>query len=544
MNYNAPPKVTPKKMPAKHLDNDGEIDWSSIDTQIEFDGTKIVLPGDPGQMDYDDAIETIARIRDSENQVYDVNELVAGAPWDALVALTRAMQSIYGVVIAQSIQTFFGEIKPDLITIHTGVRDSDRIQVAAGQMKLPNIEVPVFVKMFNEGARIFGSVKRKDRKILVDIANLARALMQRDSVYKGKAIRLKVDDDGDLGLDNQPEFIDLTRVSESDMIHTAETQLLIETNIFAPLKNTEACRKHRIPLKRGVLLEGKYGTGKSLTARVTARVANDYGWTFIMLDRAQGLKSAIEFARTYQPCVIFAEDIDRAADREDEDVNDLVNLLDGMISKDMEMMVVLTTNFIEEIDVALLRPGRFDAVIRIQPPDAETANRLIRAYARDLLPEDINLSEVGKNIDGQIPATIREVVERAKLGMLTASRSQLTLNDLLASAIGMRQHLELLNRDLEEETVEERFCGALREMMKSAFNGDFEDGDTSEQLENFVNFASQQFNKLHRGIDHAGMMAQASAGAATEASAKTSKLLEVFVPPVNIGVPVPPKKRA
>src|SRR5690606_35602369 len=143
------------------------------------------------------------------------------------------------------------------------------------------------------------------------------------------------------------------------MIHTKETDALIRTNIFSPLKHTEACRKHKIPLKRGILLEGKYGTGKSLTARVTAKVAVDNGWTFIMLNRAQGLRAAIEFARTYQPCVIFAEDIDRVADREDENVNDLVNMLDGVVTKDMEMMICLTTNFIEKIDQALLRPGRF-----------------------------------------------------------------------------------------------------------------------------------------------------------------------------------------
>lgn len=420
-----------------------ETDWSSIDTKIKHSGTEIILPGDPTDMGYDAAIETIQRVKKSEDQKYDVREVVKGAPWDALVAVTRAMQDIYGVVLATSIHTFFGEIKPDLITITTGPRDADRIQVPMGQMQLPNVSAPVHVVMEADGAHIVGTVRRKDRSILVKIAELARKFLSEASVYKAKAIRLKVGEDGTLGLGEQPEFIDLSAVSETDMIHTAETEALIRTNIFAVLKNTAACRKHRIPLKRGILLEGPYGTGKSLTARVTAKVANDNGWTFIMLDRSQGLKAAIEFARTYQPCVIFAEDIDRAADRDEESVNDLVNLIDGVISKDMEMMTILTTNFVEKIDKSLLRPGRFDAVISIDRPDAETSVRLIQQYARGLLA-DGDLSRAGEALAGQVPASIREVVERAKLAMLVDGRSLISPDDLYFAAIGMKRHLALL----------------------------------------------------------------------------------------------------
>lgn len=443
------------------------VDWTSIDTAIEYDGKKIVLPNTPAPMDYDDAISTISRVRDQEAQEFDVNELVAGAPWDAAVAVYRAMQSIYGVVIAESQRTFFGDIKPDMLTVVTGPADKDRVQVPLGQMRLPNVSEPVTIYMRPQGVYVSGTVRRRDRAILVEIANKAREFLRTASVYKGKAVYFKVDDDGDIELDKQPEFIDLSAVSESDMIHTPETAALIRTNIFSPLKNTAACRRHKVPLKRGILLEGKYGTGKSLTARVTAKVATDNDWTFIMLNRSQGLRAAIEFARTYQPCVIFAEDIDRSADRDDEDVNDLVNLLDGMISKDMEMMVVLTTNFIEQIDRALLRPGRFDAVISIQPPDAETAVALIRAYSRDLLGDD-DLSAVGDAIAGAIPATIREVVERAKLSMLTEGRDRLTAEDLYVSAVGMKRHMALLEKPTEEETAADLFARGFIGLLESS----------------------------------------------------------------------------
>lgn len=456
-------------------------DWTKIDTEIEYVGKKITLPAEPTNMDYDDAIQALERMRDRDNQEFDVRELVKGAPWDTLVAVYMAMQDIYGVVIAQSRMTFFGPIKPDFITVHTGHRPEDRIQVPMGQMSLPGVEAPVQVVMRPEGTYINGEVKRKDQARLVEIANRARAIIRTQSVYKGKAIRLNVDDGGDLQLNEQPEFLDLTKVKETDIIHTDETEALIRTNVFAPLKHTDACRSNRIPLKRGILLEGKYGTGKSLTARVTAKIATDNGWTFLMLNRAQGLKSAIEFAREYQPCVIFAEDIDRAADRADEDVNDLVNLLDGMISKTMEMMVVLTTNFIDKIDRSLLRPGRFDAVISIDVPDAKTAQRIIRAYTHNLLAHEENLDAAGEATAGMIPASIREVVERAKLSMLTEGRSFLTSEDLKISAIGMKRHMALLDPAETEVTPATQLVAGLSGIFAQAMGDVIIPDDTAKE---------------------------------------------------------------
>lgn len=503
------------------------VDWTQIDTQVEHRGKKIVLPDTPAPMDYDAAINTLQRVKEQEDQEFDVSELIAGAPWDAAVAVYRAMQSIYGVVISENMKTWFGEIRPTFVTVNTGPGDHDRVQVPMGQMRLPNISEPVAVHMLKEGVLIRGTVRRRDRAILVDIVNLARKFLKEHSVYKGKAIVFNVDEDGDLVLDDQPEFIDLNKVSENDMIHTKETDALIRTNIFSPLKHTEACRKHKIPLKRGILLEGKYGTGKSLTARVTAKVAVDNGWTFIMLNRAQGLRAAIEFARTYQPCVIFAEDIDRVADREDENVNDLVNMLDGVVTKDMEMMICLTTNFIEKIDQALLRPGRFDAIISIQPPDAETAIRLIRNYARDLLDESENLDAVGEVIAGAVPATIREVVERAKMAMLMEGRDKISADNLLVSAIGMKRHMELLEPKPTEKTPAELFADGFIGLMAQAFDVDSE-AVTNEQLLDARNKIIKRVTEAHKDVTQVGLLATASANSAQVAAENSRKAVDIL----------------
>lgn len=484
-----------------------KADWSSIDVPVEHAGRKIVLPDDPAEMGYSEAISILQRVQEQENVVFDVSQIVRGAPWDAMVAVYRAMQDLYGVVLVNGWKTFFGEIPPDMVNVRTGPGERDVIQVPVGQMTLPGMREPIGLAMGPHGCTIHGKCRKPERALILELAARAQRFLHEQSIYKGRAIRLGVDDAGALNLRTQPEFLDLTKVQEADMIHTAETDGMIRVNIFGPLKHTEACRKNRIPLKRGILLEGRYGTGKSLTARVTAKVATDNAWTFIVLDRAQGLKTAIEFAKNYQPCVIFAEDIDRAgADRDnDESVNDLVNLIDGILTKDAEIMCVLTTNHVDRIDRALLRPGRFDAVISIQAPDADAVKRLIRHYARDLLDSAITLNEAAVTLEGQIPATVREVVERAKLGMLTEGRTALSEDDLTIAAKGMARHLALLNPPEENDTPAERLYAALVGLVQRASGIEESAIDTIHDTKDLLDSVSDRAERIENTIDeHAG----------------------------------------
>jgi transitional endoplasmic reticulum ATPase len=492
-----------------------EVDWTTIDTVVKHAGKQIVLPADPGEMEFGDAIKTLKRIQKQEEQEFDVHEVVKGAPWDTLVAVYRAMQEIYGVVLSESRQTFFGELKPDFVTVFTGPAPSDRIQVPMGQMSLPGVKSPINVFAREDGTHIISSVRKKDRARLIEIVNLARRMIEEQSVYKGKAIRLLVDEDGDLEFSNQPEFLDLSAVKETDMVHTADTEAQIRTSIFSPLRNTDGCRKNKIPLKRGILLEGRYGTGKTLTARVAAKIATDNGWTFLMLNRSQGLKAALDFARQYQPCVIFAEDIDRCADRDDEEVNDLVNLLDGLDTKTSEIMVVLTTNYIEKIDQAILRPGRLDAVISIDAPDAETAQRIIRAYAGNLLEPDIDLSEAGELLSGQIPATIREAVERAKLAMLSEGHARLTAEDIRIAALGMRRHMALLEPKMEEKSPTQRFADSLAELVATSLVGGI-DAASADDVRDARNAVIKRVSSVNRDVDRLTDLTKSIGGATVE----------------------------
>ena len=193
-----------------------------------------------------------------------------------------------------------------------------------------------------------------------------------------------------------------------------------------------------------------------------------------MIAKAEGLSAALNAAQRYQPAVVFAEDIDRFGDRTKESVNDLVNLMDGLIPANAAVMTVLTTNFVEQIDRALLRPGRLDAVVSIDAPDAETVGRLIRLYGAELLAADVGLEQAGEILQGQIPATVAEVVKRAKLAMLTEDREALSEADLVTAAESMKRHLALLEGIKPPRSKGDILAECLREVILDAdVMGDF-----------------------------------------------------------------------
>lgn len=467
------------KLQAKDDKKQAKTNWDRLEFEIEHKGRNITLPADPGKMPLRKAIAALEKRATDEEQEYQVLEQFDAYPHDAAVAFAKAARKLYGFVSFETAPGFFFDKPPQMLSIKTGFRDLEVVQCPVGQMKLPGIEEPITTMIHNKmGFIIHGTIKKRDRHVVLELATEMRAILKVESIYRGKPIRLGVDDEGNLDTGNPPTFMDVTDISEGDVLFDGDILSQIGTNILVPIRETARCRAHKIPLKRGVLLEGQYGTGKSLTAKLTARVCELNGWTFVLLDKVQGLRTALEFANRYAPAVVFAEDIDRVAEIRDEKANDLVNTIDGVVSKRAEIMTVLTTNFVEKLNPVILRPGRLDAVITLRAPNAETVARLLRYYAAGLLPDAENLARVGKELEGQIPASIRECVERAKLGMIGRNAEMLAEVDLLTAAQTMKNHLSLLNKKVQEETPAEALARSLH---KVVHNGNLEKFDEVHQ---------------------------------------------------------------
>ena len=447
-------------------------DWDRMEVGIVHEGRHIKLPAEPGMMPEEKAIEALQRKIDDENQLFNVVEIIDAYPHDGAISFYKAMCELYGWASPQTIRSFFGDQLPQMMSIKVGPRNDQVVQVPVGMFRLPNVDEEIYTDFTTIGNdekpvfRIHGEVKKKDKHLLVELAQKTREILKEHSIYRGQPIAMKVNDGGKLNYEDPPEFIDVSDVRpESDLLFDDDIKAQIDTNLFVPIRQTALCRKHKIPLRRGILLSGAYGTGKSLTARSTAKVAQENGWTFILLDKIKGLKVALEFANRYSPAIVFAEDVDRVAAVRTDTINDLINTIDGVVSKRAEIMTVLTTNFVEKLDPVILRPGRLDAVITLRAPGPETVVKLIRHYAGMLVAVNEDIFAAGEELAGQIPATIREAVERAKLGMIGRAGTSVTCEDLVTAAQTMKNHLLLLAKQPNEPSDADRLASALRAVL-------------------------------------------------------------------------------
>jgi hypothetical protein len=204
-------------------------------------------------------------------------------------------------------------------------------------------------------------------------------------------------------------------------------------------------------LKRGLLLHGPPGTGKTHTVRyLTGRLAD---CTVILLTglSIRFIDQAAALARRLQPSVVVLEDVDLVAlDRDYAPGGQplLFSLLEAMdgVGTDADVTFVLTTNRADVLEVALAdRPGRIDLAVEIPRPDARCRERLLRVYARDLTVE-ADLAEVAAQTEGITASFIKEMIRRTVLVSLRAGERPPVLRgshfaEVLAEMNGERQAL-------------------------------------------------------------------------------------------------------
>ena len=157
---------------------------------------------------------------------------------------------------------------------------------------------------------------------------------------------------------------------------------------------------------KGLLLEGPPGTGKTLLARATAATAgvpllycsgSDFVEMFVGRGAAR-VRRTFEKAQKLAPCLIFIDELDalgksrdtgvmanlRSNDEAEQTLNQLLACMDGLDSKASKICVMAATNRREVLDPALLRPGRFDRIVRLQLPDSKGREAILRVHARKL----------------------------------------------------------------------------------------------------------------------------------------------------------------
>jgi ATP-dependent 26S proteasome regulatory subunit len=184
------------------------------------------------------------------------------------------------------------------------------------------------------------------------------------------------------------------------------------------IDSREIYKKNGLFIKRGVILSGSPGTGKSLLFKI---LCNQIDWTMIWttpkhLVQAKNVATIVEMAKALSPTIILLEDLDLyAADRSSNGnpalLGELMNQLDG-VQDNTDVITIATTNNKEVLEKALLdRPGRFDICIDFPLPDVEERLQMIKTFSNGLLDESLSYLEViAKEFSKKTGAQVRELV--------------------------------------------------------------------------------------------------------------------------------------
>jgi proteasome regulatory subunit len=240
----------------------------------------------------------------------------------------------------------------------------------------------------------------------------------------------------------------------------------IKETVELPLLKPELFEKVGIQPPKGVLLYGSPGTGKTLLAKAVAHSTNA---SFIRIigselvqkyigEGARMVRELFELANEKSPSIIFIDEIDSigakrldsitSGDREVQ--RTLVQLLAEMDGFDPRgnVRILAATNRPDILDPALLRPGRFDRIIKVPMPNAEARTEILKIHARRMnMAPDVDLKKIGQMTDDTSGADLSAIVMEAGMFAIRGSRDVVTNEDFTQA---MQKVLGERNKNLTE----------------------------------------------------------------------------------------------
>jgi SpoVK/Ycf46/Vps4 family AAA+-type ATPase len=256
------------------------------------------------------------------------------------------------------------------------------------------------------------------------------------------------DDDSDLPTKN-PDVIE-SDVRLGDVGGMAEVKRRIEMAFLTPMRNPELREMYGRSLQGGLLMYGPPGCGKTFLARA---IAGELGAQFYAVSLAdvldmwigaseRNMREVFEVARANAPCVLFLDEVDAIGQKRSHlrsnpamrgTVNQLLSEMDSVKSNNAGVFVLGATNHPWDVDSALLRPGRFDRMLLVTPPDEEARASILRYHLDGRPLNSINLAKL---------AAATEHFSGADLAHLCDSAADLALEDSVRTgdvrAIGMK----------------------------------------------------------------------------------------------------------
>ncbi|MGW1409118.1 ATP-dependent zinc metalloprotease FtsH [Streptomyces sp. NPDC002403] len=215
------------------------------------------------------------------------------------------------------------------------------------------------------------------------------------------------------------------------------------------LKNPQAYRRMGARMPGGVLLAGPPGTGKTLLARA---VAGEAGVPFFSASASEFIEMIVGVgasrvrelfaeARKVAPAIVFIDEIDTIGrargggsgmgghDEREQTLNQILTEMDGFSGSE-GVVVLAATNRADVLDPALTRPGRFDRIVQVSPPDRSGREAILEIHTRQIpLADDVNLAQVAGTTPGMTGADLANLANEAALLAVKRQQSEVTQPD-------------------------------------------------------------------------------------------------------------------
>ncbi len=274
------------------------------------------------------------------------------------------------------------------------------------------------------------------------------------------------------------EVVERPKTRYSDVGGLKEQLREVREVVELPLKHPELFKEIGVEPLKGVLLYGPPGCGKTLIAKA---VAGEVGATFIRVvgselinkfigEGARIVRDVFNLARKKAPSIVFIDEIDAIAAKriemgtsgEREVQRTLMQLLAELDGFDplSGVAVIAATNRLDILDPAILRPGRFDRIVYIPPPDKKGRLEILQIHTRKMkLAEDVDLVKIAEMTEGATGADLKAIVAEAGYNAIRAGRRYVTMEDfikavdkVLSKRIGATYRIQK-KRDFQLHTI-------------------------------------------------------------------------------------------